>query len=871
MRSAFGPWDRPPRLRRGACQGWVPTRALPIDQSEVAPRQRLRTTLALAAAAAALAAFPRPSPATGTIDTQGATVAAGTAPDQGTVTINPSAVAIDAPALPANAALGSLGAMPGSIPPFAGGPVGLPVVYGQAGATLPGGTYNYSTYTITQGGIVTYGGPVTITTTGDVRIDGGLISTTAGGAGVSIVCGGNLQIVARQGVFTPGISTTGAASAVSVDVAGTITTTSADGSASWISAMSGPVNVITHSSSALLSLQNITIVSGSGGDATVQSSQALALLSSFVQANGGSAVAQAFGGPVVIQTGAVLGTNNAIVESAGPVTLSTASTVGGMNIVGVTAYAGDVSVSGSNVVQSGGTGDVTIRAADNVSVGAGSSVRNNGTGVVTLTAFGGTAKVEDAGSTTASTVRSSINGDTSVLATGDVVIGGASLVRSDQGAVRVRSVGGTVSLLGDSVLQAPNGAVDVRAGLKFLAQEDAALAGNLPAIDGASLLVGTGSGGISMACDPLTTQAGPIQLVSIGTVGVSSDLTANGALTITSTEADVSVVGRTLLTGAAGARSGDLTIASFGGSDATIDVSGSSIRSGDHATASGDVTIEVHAPAAPPSVDGTIVPSKIQVKTLKGSTDQRLTASGVIDFGGNQVGLLGVAKLTVGDLPFNFVFGLDGRGRGTYASDEVTLKITPSKLGSSRGTFRLSAVGDFSGFLDQNGSGTVVLAFERGAFKARGAADVTGGKFALGAVRGSLLEPGFRVAQAHGVVKDGAGDKLDLVLGFGGTEAAPSAAPDVTVSFGDTLSVTLPSSAFTETHPGQFTASDAAQGVKTLVVDYARETVTFKGRKIELGDVGEDATLQVTCTLKLGDDTRTFTFRMAHRGSALIY
>ena len=833
--------------------------------------QRLRTVLALTAAAAALAAFPRTSPATGTIDTTGATVAAGTAPDQGTVTIDPSAVQIDPPALPANASLGSLGSMPGSIPPFAGGPGGAAIVIGAVGATLPGGTYNCSTYTVTQGGIVTYGGPVTIVSTGDVRIDGGLIQTTAAGAGVSIVCGGNLQIVSRTGLFTTGISTTGAASPVSVDVAGTITATSADGSGSWISALTGPVNVFTHSTASLLSLQNITVISGSGGDATVQSSQALALLSSFVQANGGSAVAQAFGGGVLMQTGAVLGTNNALVEGAGPVSISTVSTVAGMNLVGVTAYAGDVSVSGSNVTQSGGTGDLTLRASDNLSVGAASLVRNTGTGVVTLTAFGGTAKVEDTNSTTASTVRSFTSGDTSVLASGDVVIGGAALVRSDQGAVRVRSTGGAVSLLGDSVLQAPNGAVDVRAGVKFLANQDAALPGNYPAIDGVSLLVGTGSGDISMACDPLTTQDGPIELLSSGTVDVASDLTANGPLSIVSTEGDVSIVGRTLLTGPDGARTGDLTISCFGGSGATIDVSTSSIRSGDHATASGDVKIEVHAPAAPPAVDGTIVPARIQVKSQKGSDAKRLVASGVIDFGGNPVGLLGVAQLTVGDLPFNFVLGTDKRGRGIYTSDAMTLRITPSKLGTSRGTFNLTVIGDFSGFLDQDGSGDVAIQFERGLFRARGTAELIGGKFALGAVRGTLVEPGFRVAQAHGVVKEGANDKLDLVLGVGGTEASPSAAPEVTVAFGDTFSVTLPSAAFTETRPGQFTARDPAQGVKALVLDFAKETVTFKGRKIELGDVGDETTLPLTCTLTLGTDTRTFTFRMAHRGSALIY
>lgn len=837
--------------------------------------QRIRTTLVLAAACAALTALPRTTPAAGTIDTTNATVAAGTAPTQGIVTIDAAAPTFAAPALPPNDPLGTLGTMPGSVPTFPGGGNGAlgAFVAGPPGAAMAGGTYNYTTYTLTQGAIVTYGGPVTIMTTGNVVIDGGLVTTTTTGAGISFICGGTFTITSRTGLFTTGIQTTGANSPVSVDVAGTVTTTSADGSGSWITAASGPVTVLSHDTTpaALLTLQNTSILTNQGGDAVVQGAQGVSIATAFIQANGGSAIAQAFGADAVLQSGGVLGTNNALLESAGRVTMSVASTVAGTNTAGVTAYGGDVSLNASTITQSGGTGDVTVRARDNVALAATSTVSCQGTGMVTLTAFGGTATVEQAGATAASTVRAFGTGDTSVLASGNVVVAGTSVVRADVSAVRLRSTGGIVSLLGDCAVTASNGFVDMRAAQSFVSAQDAALSSNYPSIDGRMLLASAGAGGISIASDPVTTQNGPLSLMTTGSVTVSADLTANGPLTILSTQGDVTAVGRTLTTGSAGPKSGDVRIACFGGSGAKIDVSTSTVRSGDHATASGNVTLEVHAPPVPPTVDGALVPSKIQVKAIKGSTDRRLVVSGVMDFGGSDVVLLGVARLNVGNRQFDFILGTDRRGRGVYTSETMSLRITPSKLGSSKAAFTMSVAGDFSSFLDGEGTGNVEIRFERGLYHVRGSADVTRGKFALGAVRGSLVEPGFRVSAAHGVVKDGAADKLDLTLGVGGTEDAPSTVPDVTVGFGDTFSVTVPTTAFTQTSAGVFTAKDPAQGVKILVVDYAHETVVFKARKVELGDFGDNPTTTVACTLKLGDDTRTFTFRMAQRGAALIY
>ncbi|MHC4861014.1 MAG: hypothetical protein ACYTDY_13085 [Planctomycetota bacterium] len=109
----------------------------------------------------------------GTIDTTGATVEVGTAPMLGTKTIEPCPVPGAPPMLPPIGGLGTPGTFTGSLPAFPGGGDGSNLEFHATGdMVIPGGTYNHTTYRVDNSATVTYSGPVTIRTTGDVNIEG---------------------------------------------------------------------------------------------------------------------------------------------------------------------------------------------------------------------------------------------------------------------------------------------------------------------------------------------------------------------------------------------------------------------------------------------------------------------------------------------------------------------------------------------------------------------------------------------------------------------------------------------------------------------------------------------------------------------------
>src|SRR5687768_11257495 len=105
-------------------------------------RHARRSCLPLVLAGLALAfASGAKVEANGTIDTSDSTLAAGTAPQQGSVTIDPCVVGGPAPAMPALGTLGTLGTMAGAVPAFPGGGTGADgEFHATADATLPGGT-----------------------------------------------------------------------------------------------------------------------------------------------------------------------------------------------------------------------------------------------------------------------------------------------------------------------------------------------------------------------------------------------------------------------------------------------------------------------------------------------------------------------------------------------------------------------------------------------------------------------------------------------------------------------------------------------------------------------------------------------------------
>ncbi len=148
-----------------------------------------------------------------TIDTTGATVAAGTAATQGTVTIDPCAPAAVPPNAPALTPQGTLTATLPTKPDTGTGALGLVAI--TSDMTLPGGIYEYESLLI-QDAVVTYTGPVTLCATGIIDIDGG-IQTTGDNQPIVLVAGGSVGLEHRFGVPVTFIRTTGAASPITID------------------------------------------------------------------------------------------------------------------------------------------------------------------------------------------------------------------------------------------------------------------------------------------------------------------------------------------------------------------------------------------------------------------------------------------------------------------------------------------------------------------------------------------------------------------------------------------------------------------------------------------------------------------------------
>src|SRR5687768_16581597 len=113
--------------------------------------------------------------ADGTIDTTGATIATGAAATHGTVVIEPCVMGGTPPTT-----LGSIGTMTGSLPAFPGGGTGSGgAFHATTDQTLPGGTYDFTTYDVDAGVTVTYDAAVTIRTTGDIHVSGTVRTTAA--------------------------------------------------------------------------------------------------------------------------------------------------------------------------------------------------------------------------------------------------------------------------------------------------------------------------------------------------------------------------------------------------------------------------------------------------------------------------------------------------------------------------------------------------------------------------------------------------------------------------------------------------------------------------------------------------------------------
>ncbi|MHC4471162.1 MAG: hypothetical protein ACYS99_09385, partial [Planctomycetota bacterium] len=146
---------------------------------------------------------------------------------------------------------------------------------------------------------------------------------------------------------------------------------------------------------------------------------------------------------------------------------------------------------------------------------------------------------------------------------------------------------------------------------------------------------------------------------------------------------------------------------------------------------------------------------------------------------------------------------------------------------------------------------------------------LTKGKYALKRVRGALIEPDLYLARAKAALKGAGKDKLKLVLGLATDASTPGSAQSMRIRFGDKLDVTIPAGSF-EGKGERYEFKGDMEGITKVVLDYAKEALTIKGKGMDLGDFAEGAS-SVLVGIDLGDQGRAVRVRMVRKGAGLRY
>ncbi len=271
-------------------------------------------------------------------------------------------------------------------------------------------------------------------------------------------------------------------------------------------------------------------------------------------------------------------------------------------------------------------------------------------------------------------------------------------------------------------------------------------------------------------------------------------------------------------------------------------------------------------------IDSFFLPKSVVEKVnAKNPAKTTLTVSGFFDTGSKTVDLTAAATLDVGGLHVSvpgFTKSANGK-QYAYSASGLTFTIVPAPTGSSKATFTLKRTGDLSGLLPVDGD--VSLHFTNAAVDSKGDVKVAKGKYVLGKVRGALVAPNLYVASAKATVKGGGKDALTLVVGLATNGQTPASASDLTVKFGGTLSRTIPAAKFAKTGDKFTFKGDASvPGITSVVLDYMKETITLKGKSLDLGAFSDGANA-VEIDVSLGSDSRAVVVRAVKKKTALSY
>jgi hypothetical protein len=799
--------------------------------------------------------------ADGTILTTGATLTVGTGNTQGEIIIDPAATGGPPPTLPDLGTLGSIGSMTGSVPPFPGGGTGADGSFlAMSSMTLPGGTYNFTDYTIEAFNTVRYTGAVEILVTGDVEILGTL-STNSLGASITIRCGGDFLVSGGDEV-TGEVRAEADSSDVEIHAQGTLwgrriaTVYAADGTVSLTSNESTDIGVDLSE----------TEVRGNAGVTIRSATGVLFEDGSDVQTTSGPVLIQAFGDDVDFRFGSQAngGANHLTVEAKANLVLREASTLNtSSGNLTATAFEGMLSVRNDSTINTS-SGSSTLRAGLSVEV-VDMSTLNTFDGPMEVTAYAGGVLCGD-GPADDCTVNSR-DGKITIRAATSITIRGVTSVNTLSSDIEFRAHGGDAKIQDDADVNSSDGHFDARASNGILALD-------LSGITPARVSLSAGSGGVTLTGNEVRANDGSLNVLTTGPITAVTSL-YGASISLVSLESSVDISGADVESYPTEAievdtDSGDIVVESWAGSSGVIDATNATLRTGDASLVSGSIILRIYDVGSTTVVEAFFLPKRVAAKeNAKKPEKSKLAAVGFFDLGPGAVDLTGAATLDVGGKRFDIPSfeAIKGGAAYRYSSGGVDFQVVPSRSGSSRAKFKLKYAGTFAGMVDLDGN--FPLRFANAAVDGGSVIGLTRGVYKLGRRRGAISEPNLYVARAKAKVKGAGKDALKLIAGIATTGVTPTQAPELRIAFGPMLDVTIPSGDFTKSGD-RFTFRGDRDGITSVVVDYLKEVVTVKGKNLDLGNIPEGAQ-SVSITLVLGSDERTVNVRMVRSRSSLKY
>lgn len=271
---------------------------------------------------------------------------------------------------------------------------------------------------------------------------------------------------------------------------------------------------------------------------------------------------------------------------------------------------------------------------------------------------------------------------------------------------------------------------------------------------------------------------------------------------------------------------------------------------------------------APTTVESFFLPKLVRVKVnAADASKSTVVASGFFDTGPKVADFASPATLDVGGLHFNIPALLLQGSTYVFSGGGVSFKITPNKSGSSRAKFRMTFKGDVGGKVAPDGP--LDLAFADATSTGRGSVTLAKGLYGLGRVRGALVKPNLYLARAKAGLKGSGKDSLSLVVGLATAGTTPTVASDLSVSFGDTFSATIPAGQFVK-KGDVYTFAGDVNGITKVIVNYLRETITISGKGLDLGNFPQGPNI-VLVGIGFGAETHAVRVRMGRTGASMRY